>query len=63
MEILHQFEHLFQASKDGIAAIIRIVSIKDIERDFLYLVQTITKIAICHGHFIKIHNKGQISFI
>ena len=63
MEILHKLEYLFQASKDGIAAIIRITSIKDIKSDILHLVQAITEIAICHGHFIKIHNKGQIAFI
>lgn len=55
--LLNIFHDLFQAAEDGKTAVVRILSIEYVKSYFCILI-LIPKIAVAHGHFIKIHHHG-----
>ena len=63
----YPYDYLFVHSvgysgKNGKTALIRVVAIENIESRSLHVFQAVRKIAVGHGHFIKIHHHGKIAF-
>ena len=59
-QIVDIFHNLFQSGNNGIAAVIRIFSVKNIKISNLVF-HTLAEIAVCHGEFIIIKKHCEIA--
>ena len=62
VQVFEEFEHLLKTREDGKAAVVRIVAKKDVE-SHIGIAGHKAVIAVGHGHFIEIHDHGEVALI